>query len=211
MVRINLLPPEIIEKRKYDRFLPYIFVAAAILVGVIVVVWGMMQFFVSQRTASLQQTQESTRELTEQAQALAVFDQREAEAAARQKAAQDALAGRVNIGRLAEELSLVLPDEVWLDSLLISESTGIQFKANTPEPDNQTMDEGYKSVAATLVRVNSLEQTYDVWLSSASLATFTGLQPRADYSSETSIPVVAFESTAKISRPGVPATTVTGQ
>lgn len=211
MVRINLLPPEIIEKRRYERFLPYIFVAAAILIGAIVVVWGMMQFFVSQKTASLQQTQESTRELTEQAQALAVFDQREAEAVARQKAAQDALAGRVNVGRLAEELSLVLPEEVWLDTLLISESTGIQMKGNTPAPDEQTMDEGYKSVAATLVRVNSLEQAFDVWLNSASLATFNALQPRADYSSETSIPVVSFESTAKVLRPGASATPATGQ
>lgn len=203
MVRINLLPQEIIERRRYERFFPYVFIAGAILVGVIVVTWAGMQFFVAQRAATLQQTQESTQQLTQQAESLAVFDKREAEVAARQKAAEEALIGRVNIGRIAEELSLVLPDEVWINNLLINEATGITMQGFTPNTDKQDMSEGYKSVAAMLVRINGLEDVYDVWLTTASSQNFTAFQGAV--STDASASVVGFDATAKIQRETLPA------
>lgn len=196
MVRINLLPTEIIERRRYERFFPYVFIAGGVLIGAIVLTWAAMQFFVSERAQTLQQTQESTQQLTEQAATLEVFDKREAELAARQEASEEALVGRVNIGRVAEELSLILPAEVWLDNLVINEAAGINFSGSTPYDGKQTMDEGYKSVAATLVRINGIESVYDVWLQSASEGSFTAFEGSA----EASTPVVTFSTNAKIER-----------
>lgn len=201
MVRINLLPQEIIERRRYERFFPYVFIAGAIMIGITVIAWVALQFFVSERAATLQQTKESTQQLTAQATALEVFDKRETEVAARQKAAEDALRGRVNIGRIAEEFSLVLPDEVWMKSLIIDEARGIEFVAHTPESGKPTMDEGYKSVAATLVRINGLTEIYDVWLDNAVRATFNEFE---EGSVDASAPVVTFTTRTKIEREGVP-------
>lgn len=206
MVRINLLPQEIVERRRYERFFPYVFIAGAILIAVIFAAWAILQFSVNNRTQELQQTEESTQQLTQQAAKLEVFDKREGEVAARQKAAEEALLGRIDIGRIAEEISLVLPDEVWLQSLVINEVTGVQMVGFTPNTDEQDMTEGYKSVAATLVRVNGLEDAYDVWLTNASSQSFNQYQPRNVVSSDASVPVVGFESTAKIVRDAVPVT-----
>lgn len=196
MVRINLLPSEIIERRRYERFFPYVFIAAGVLIGVIVLTWAAMQFFVNERTQTLQQTKESTQQLTEQAAALEVFDKRELELAARQEASEQALIGRVNIGRVAEELSLVLPAEVWLENIVINEASGITLTGNTPYVGKQTMDEGYKSVAATLVRINGITAVYDVWLLNASEVVYSNFEGSTDASA----PVVTFDSNAKIER-----------
>ena len=121
MIRINLLPPEIIERRKYERFYPYVFVAGGILLAVLLVSWGGLQFVVQARADALQQTRESTQQITEQAKALSVFELREAEFEVRQQAASTALADRVNMGGLAADITLVLPDEVWIERLQVNE------------------------------------------------------------------------------------------
>lgn len=193
MVRINLLPPEIIERRKYERFYPYVFIAGGLLLAMVVASWGATQWVVGGRATVLQQTRENTQGLNEQAAALAVFELRESEFDARQQAATQALEGRVDMGSLAEEISMVLPEEVWVERLFINEETGVTLNADTPNSDDRTMAEGYKSVAATLVRLSTLDDLHDVWLTGArsQIYTFMG-------STSATTPVVAFESTARL-------------
>ncbi len=198
MVRINLLPAEIIERRRYERFYPYLFIGGAIGLAVIVVMWLGLQLYVSQRNDQLQQTQETVNSLTAQAQALAIFEQQRQQLAQRQSIATQALAGRIDMGRILEEVSLVLPDKVWLTHIGLDENSGALFDAVSPNSAEPDVTDGYKSVAATLVRLNSLADLYDVWLTAAS----SGLSEVQG--SDSGEQTVIFGATSKIVKPVAP-------
>ncbi len=200
MVRINLLPPELIERRKWERFYPYVFVVAAIMIGAVVVVWLGMQLAVNQRNEVLQQTKTTTEQLSSQAEAFAIFERQQQELADRQVIAQDALAGRINMGRLAEDVSLVLPDEAFLTDMNADEATGMLLNGNIAMASNPLVKQAYKSVAATLVRLASVPEIYDVWLNTAAVANYTAFQPVAS-SNGASATVMAFSATTKIHIP----------
>ena len=178
MIRINLLPPEIIERRKYERFYPYVFVATAILLAVVLVSWGGIQLMLSARNQELQRTQESAAALQQDAEKLAVFELKEQELGRRQEAVGLALAGRRDMGTLAEEISLVLPEEVWVQTITMSEDPQVGMTAGlfAPNPLGNEVTDGYKSVASTLVRLGSLKLLENVWLTNAESVEYTAFQ-----------------------------------
>ncbi len=199
MIRINLLPPEIVEKRKYERFYPFVLIVAGLLVGIVLVVWVGLTLAVGASESELQQIEQSAADVMAQAERLRVFELREQELAARQQVAAKAVAGRIDMGRLAEELSLVLPEEVWAATLSCDESDGLRTTMFAPEPLGNAAAEGYKAVASTLVRLASLETVYDVWLGQAAVSSFNLYQGIEQQGSEApAAQVVSFDVTAKI-------------
>ncbi len=200
MIRINLLPPELIEKRKYERFYPYLFVGAAVLIVAVVVVWFGLQLAVNQRSAVLQQTKTTTARLSAEADSFAVFERKQQELEARQKIADLALAGRIDMGRLAEDVSLVLPDEVFAIRLKCDQATGVELDGGASMSSAPSVKQGYRSVAATLVRLASIEQLYSVWLGNASVVSYTAFQPIAR-SAGASATAMTFSATSKIRIP----------
>lgn len=207
MVRINLLPPEILERRKYEVFYPYVFIAGGILLLVVAGTWLTLQLVVGSRADALQAILESTQQVREQAEALSVFELRETEFAGRQEAASKALEGRVEIGGIAESLSLILPEEVWIESISLHQDSGLRITADTPNNDDRSMAEGYKSVVATLVRLASVGDLHDVWLAGARTSIYSHMG-----SSDSTVPVIAFEATARIKKPvDEPADAVAGK
>lgn len=194
MVRINLLPLEVLERRKYERYYPYLFTAAAILVGVVIAIWLGTAFIINQRAGSLQQIEESEAALTRQASALSIFEQQRSVLDARQQLATTALAGRVDMGRILEEVSLVLPDTVWLESIGLNQTDGMSLVGFTPEEEEPELSEGYKSIAAMLVRLGNLTSLRDVWLTAAEVDSYSDFQEGVDGSAQ----VLAFQAAASI-------------
>jgi hypothetical protein len=202
VIRINLLPPEITERRKYERFYPYVFVATAIVLAVVMLSWGGVQLILSSRNAELQNTLASANSLEQDAAKLAVFELQTQELSLRQGAVNLALADRIDMGRLAEEISLVLPEEVWVLNLNLSDDPLVGMRAilNAPSPLGDKVTEGYKSVASTLVRLGSLDMLDDVWLDSASSGTFGSFQDVVA-ESPPSVGVVSFSLSARVATP----------
>jgi len=118
MIRINLLPAEIAERRKYERFYPWLAVFGIVTLSVVLLAWAFLAMQVGARNRTLQQEQETAAQLQQQAEAFSVFEEKESELASRQQTVDQALAGRVKWGKLLNELSLVLPSEVWLTALI---------------------------------------------------------------------------------------------
>lgn len=203
MVRINLLPAEIIERRRWERWYPLVFLGAGVLLAIVVVAWLAMQLFVSQRSAQLQQTEQTVANLQREAGKLAIFEQQRAALEQRQQVVSSALQGRIDMGRLLEEISLVLPDKVWFTEMVLNEESGGVFLGATSDIEEPQISEGYKAVAATLVRLNSLDALRDVWLTVAESDQYQDFQGEA---TGASAKVVSFEMTAKISAPSVPTT-----
>lgn len=198
MVRINLLPREILERRKWERWYPYVFIAGILGVAIVLVVFGYLQWQMGQKNGELQSTNETVSRLTQQSDAFAIFEQQQQQLQARQQVSTAALAGRVDMGRLAEEVSLILPDEVWISRLAIDQSTGLQMDAFVPASTDDAANRSYKAVAKTLVRLGSLEQLYDVWLTNASTLKYSDFYTTGAASQDASLSAVGFSPTAKV-------------
>lgn len=197
MVRINLLPREIVERRKWERYYPIVFIVSGIALAVVLAIAVGLFLWVSSQRTILQTTQEQAQNLASQAEQFAVFEQKESALVARTTAAQTALSGRINWARVANDISLVLPDEVWLLTFNANQDTGLDFTANTPYFEPEASDEGYKSVAKTIVRLTALPDIYDVWLTAAATGTFSvGEGLEAD--------IVSFAIKTKVVKPPPP-------
>jgi Tfp pilus assembly protein PilN len=203
MMRINLLPKEVQERRRYEGLYRYVAYIAIFGLAAVALAWGWLFFSVGVTESQLQQLNEQAQQTNQQAQQLSIFQNKEDELQARQVVAQTALAGRVNTGQIANDISLVLPDEVWLDLLTINQDTGVVVSGNTPRNAGESTDVAYKSVAKTLVRLNELPQLYDVWLNTASNTTWSQWATIAN-GQGTPLPVnvVAFQASGKVMRPG---------
>jgi Tfp pilus assembly protein PilN len=197
MVRINLLPKEVLERRRYEKWYGYVFIVFAVLLALVAIMWGYFWFSGAQKNGDLQLLQEQSQKLRTQADAFSIFEQKEQDLVKRQGVASTALAGRIDLGRLGEEVSLVLPDEVWLQSMGISQTDGLTLAAYTPYSSSHSMDVSYKSVAKTLVRVNELADVFDVWLTAANNSSFTGFAA-VDGQTQQSAPVVSFGVKGKV-------------
>lgn len=201
VLRINLLPPEILDRRKYEKWFPWVFLTGLIVLGVVIVVWLILIFMVNAKQGQLQQTQESVQSLKASADAYAVFEQRELTMKERAKVVDKALASRINIGEVANEVSLVLPSEVWIDNLAIGEGTvGMTMRGYTPSGPDQDPNEGFSSVAATMVRLNELPTVSDIWLQSAAKSQFSAFALTGS-AVASAVPVVQFGVTGKVASP----------
>lgn len=196
MLRINLLPREVLDRHRFQGWYRYIFIISTGLVLVVLLVSALLYLLVVQKSEELTASRERTQSYIEQGKAFDVFEKKEKEFTDRQTIVQATLASRMNLGKVAEEISLVLPDEVWLDSLNLSQEEGVAFVANTPRTASHSMNIAYKSVAKTLVRLNELPDVTDVWLANASNLTWSGWDPTSGI--DTATPVVQFAGTARV-------------
>jgi len=210
MLRINLLPREVLERRRYEGWYRWVAILAVGLILIFLGIYVLLMLEASSKAAQLQSVEESATQVKATAASLAIFENKEQELVKRQQVAVTALIGRVNMGELANEISLVLPDEVWLDALTINESTGIVMTANTPRSASESMDVAYKSVAKTLVRINELPDVIDVWLATAANGTWGkwAVSPTVTGgNAPLPVDVVTFQATGKVVAPGPSAAT----
>jgi len=209
MLRINLLPKEVLEKRRYEKWYQWVFIGFGGLILFVLLVYAYLLLSAQAKSGDLQALKEQKAKYQAQADAFAIFEKKEDDLAKREQIAQTALANRVNAGKIANEISLVLPDEVWLSTMGISEVDGLTMSANTPQSASESMDIGYKSVAKTLVVLNELPDLADVWLASAANSTFSGF---AQQNGQTANPtnIVLFQASAKVVQPAAPVAAPTG-
>lgn len=167
MTQINLLPPEIQARRKADRRMVYVALGALALVLVLAVV-GVFGFFrVQSKKTELASVQQEVRTAQAEAELLAIFEQTATELQSRSAIVERALAGRRDWARLYDEISLVLPSDLWADSIQGSEENGLLIQGWAVDAPKDTPDAGHKSIAKMLVRLADLEQLKDVWLTSS--------------------------------------------
>lgn len=191
MLRINLLPQEVLEKRRFERDIRYVALGAVAVLLVLFAAYGVFAIQVNQRNAELQDRKQTAANLEAQAEAFAIFEEKESELEKRLALADQALAGRVEWGRLANELSLIMPAEVWVITLTGDEEQGMTMFARAVDSETDVPDVGHKAVAKTLVRLADLDQLSSVWL---------GSSIKAEYEEK---PVIDFTVTTAVQRPGL--------
>ena len=192
MIKINLLPKEILEKRWFERWIGAVILVGIGALGVVLVIFGVNLWRISGQNAVVQQSEQTASQVRSQAEAYKIFEDKEETLAARTEIANEALASRVDWGRLANEVSLVLPSDTWLTFLSGNEDAGVQLRGYAIDSPTDVPDVGHKSVAKTLIRLADLEQLESVWLTQST---------KEKFAEESDEMVIRFEISTGIVRP----------
>lgn len=171
MIRINLIPPEITEKRKDEQRWKWVIVGAVAAAVVLLVFWAAMLLAVQAKQSDVAAVKQEAEQLQGQTARFQIFQQKESDLKLREGIYESAKAGRVDWTRILNEVALVLPSDVFLDSLAGSSPTEKQASLNlvgqavhmTSEDSEQ--GNGFKAVAKMLVRLTELPEIEQVWLS----------------------------------------------
>lgn len=204
MIRINLIPPEILASRRDERRWKWVWLFGGLLAVVIALFWAVIFLQVNAATSDVASVQQEAAALTAQASRFDVFQRTEADLSVRKDAVNAAIAGRIDWSQLLFELGLVLPRDIYLTTF-----TGVDNGASDSVVTlaGQALFDpkrapalGYKSIAKMLVRLTELKQLDSVWLTSASIGTGT----------ETEAPKYTWAVNARIT-PGSAQTAPVGQ
>jgi Tfp pilus assembly protein PilN len=172
MTRVNLLPPEVLEKRQSERRIVWVVAGALVLAVVLAGIWGIGSYMESAKRDELAAIQQQTAAIQAQADQLAVFEQRASEMEERKATVLAALGGRVDWAKLLDELSLVLPSDLWVQTMTLSEVNGVSMSGYAVDSPTDIPDSGHKAIAKGLVRIADLEGLHDVWLGSSTKTEF---------------------------------------
>lgn len=173
MIRINLIPPETLQRRVNERRWKFLTLAGGVIVAVLVMFWAFMGLQVAASTAELDSVQQQATSLETQAAQFQVFQQVENDLAVRKDAVVSAKADAIDWARMLYELGLVLPKDVYLTAFTGTDGgaggSAVSLAGQAVDKYNDSPDNGYKSVAKMLVRLADLDQLDSVWLTNTSV------------------------------------------
>lgn len=181
MMRINLLPPEILERRRAEARVGWVVLAGIVVLVLLVGAYGVGNLQRQSKQSELASIQQQIKTTTAQADQLAIFEQRATELQTRQQTATVALANRRAWATLFDEMSLVLPSDIWLLSLQADEEKGLELGGYALDSAEDSPDLGHKTMAKALVRLADLDMLSDVWLINSTKSTYAE-QPVIEFS-----------------------------
>jgi Tfp pilus assembly protein PilN len=181
VIRINLIPPEILQSRKDEQRWKWVWLAGGIAALAVALFWATTYLQLSSATSDVAAIQQDVATAQAQTSRFAVFEQKEAELKVRQDAVGTASKGRIDWSQLLYELGLVLPRDVYLTTFTGVDNAGGSTAADSVvtlagqavyDPDEVPAN-GYKSIAKMLVRLTEMSELDSVWLTSSTLGTGT--------------------------------------
>jgi Tfp pilus assembly protein PilN len=184
VIRINLIPPEILQSRKDEQRWKWVWLAGGIAALAVALFWAATYLQLSSATSDVAAIQQDVANAQAQTSRFAVFEQKEADLKVRQDAVQAAKEGRIDWSQLLYELGLVLPRDVYLttftgvDNSTAGAATGsvVTLAGQAVYDPDEVPANGYKSIAKMLVRLTEMSELDSVWLTSATLGTGSDTQ-----------------------------------
>lgn len=192
MIHINLLPPEILEKRKVESRRLYLVAVLLVVLALLGLVWGFLVLQEQIKATDVASAQQEAASAKVQAERYKVFEERTKALQERKAIVQAALTGRIDWSGIMSEVALVIPADLWLDHFTGDQKVGGATAgapqqqqnaagSNTGTTPGATLvlqgwslynasagpDNGFKPVAKFLVRLNDMDQLKNVWLASA--------------------------------------------
>lgn len=173
MTRINLLPPEITQKRKDERSWTYVIAAILALFVLVAGIWFVMLIQVISKESEVAGVQQQADALSGQVTRFSIFQQKQDDKNRRQQVVDSVLRSRTDWGEVLYELSLIMPPDIYLTKFAgAAGDLSDVFPTMALEGDAANIvdigtNSGYDSVAKLLVRLTDLPDVSNVWLASA--------------------------------------------
>ena len=156
MPGVNLLPPELIERRLAEKRVVILLAVIICYIVLLVSVYVIFQVRINQENTYLVELKHDNAQLSEKIAEFKVFEQRKAEASRREKIIETALAGDISWHKLLLKLSFIIPGEVSITGFTGDYSAGIKLNGEARD---------YISVARWIVRLEEIDELADIWLS----------------------------------------------
>ena len=182
-IQINLLPPEVLEKRKSEKIISRVIIGVAVLFSAVFLAFLFVFQLVDAESSKLQDLQAQNTQYEQEIAKIANFENNKIFVDARAQLVNGAVARKYSWSKWLNNLSLLIPNEVWLESLNISEAGAVDF-AGQAVADSTARRLGQKSVAKWLVRLAELDDLSDVWLGSSTKSEGAVREPLADSSDD---------------------------
>jgi type IV pilus assembly protein PilN len=161
IININLLPKSILEKRKLERLLKLLFMTAIVVVFLIVGVYGYNLIRISAARSDLAIVQAENQAFELEISKIADFEQNKLLVDAHENLVNTAVDGKYSWSRMLNNISLIVPNEVWLTDFSAGKDGEMSFSGLA------LGDDGQKVVAKWLVHLAEMRDTTDIWLTSS--------------------------------------------
>lgn len=195
MIRINLIPPEILQSRKDEARWKWVWLGAGVVALLVAMWWGVLYIQVASSTSDVASIQQQAASEQAQASRFEIFKQQESDLSVRKAAVAAAIKDRINWAKMLYELGLVLPNDVYLTTFTGTDNGGsgtgdsvVTMAGEAVDEPDDSPNNGYKSVARMLVRLSDLQQLDSVWLTSMSLGE----------GSDTEAPMISWAVNARV-------------
>ena len=172
MTRINLLPPEITQKRKDERLWKYLIAGVLALFVLVAGIWFVMLIQVVSKESEVASVQQQADALSGQVAQFSIFQQKRDDMTRRRGVVVAALANRVDWSEILYETSLIMPADIYLTRFIgnggeIAGAPQLLLEGSAANIVDIGTNSGYDSVAKLLVRLTDLPDVNNVWLVSA--------------------------------------------
>lgn len=164
-IRINLLPREIKNKQKVEKFLLVAILGVVIVAGLLGGLYAYNAWKTKEAETRVASLQSRVAKLNESIQSLRIYEQKLNDVQTKKQILEKAVSGQVVWSKAFEELMVVTPDNVSLTSLS-GNSDGITFNGQVADL-NDNPDAGHKPVANWLVHLAKINTAQEVWLTSS--------------------------------------------
>ncbi len=152
---INLLPPEIIEKRESERRLLIIGLVSLLYIAILVMIYVLLQAKLYQENLVLTQLKTQNALLNKQIAEFKIFEERKAAVESRRQVIEQAMAGEISWYKLFLEISMIIPNDIALENLNVDLAEGLKMNGKA---------KSYLAIAKLMVRLNELDEVENVWL-----------------------------------------------
>jgi Tfp pilus assembly protein PilN len=181
MRSVDLLPGRYASRRQQRKVIALMSVAGVVLVGLLVGWWFLLGSELDTQRQELAAAEASNADLQAQINELARFAALESEVLAKRGALQTVMVGDIAWPSVLTEIAMVIPGEVWLDSLIASagttegaapvgtESATIRISDEIPTGRIQFNGQStsMEGVAKWLIRQGTVDAFSAIWLNSA--------------------------------------------
>lgn len=178
-IQINLLPVEILEKRKAEKTISVMIVGAAALFSIVFLVFLYSFRLVGVEVDKLEELRADNARYEIEIVKIADFESSKIFVEERLALVDGAMSREFSWSKWLNNISLLIPNEVWLNSLDAMGTGEVSF-SGTALADTNSRQLGQKSVAKWLVRLSELDDLTDVWLDSTSKDAGARREPAPD-------------------------------
>lgn len=203
-IYINLLPKEVIDKRKAEERLAYALLVAVAVGAFLFAVFALNVVRISASERSIKRLEKENANYAVAIDEIRGFQDKQVQVEQREKLIESVSPLTFSWSKFLNDVSLIIPNDVWLTQLN-SDNGVISFEGKAFQESTGTTDIGHKLVAKWLVHLGQLDQLTDVWLTTSQKEEKT--EGRVTFTTTAKIK----QPETKISPPVVPAPPSSGQ
>lgn len=201
VTRINLLPPEVLEKRRAERVTIYIVVVVILVILVLAGVFSLNFWRISQAERDLEAVKVRNEKINQAIAEYKVYEKRKKELEEKEKIINEAMKGEIAWHKILNEVSMVIPSDVCLTSFAGDAETGITCKGYTLDYSFDAPDLGHKPVAKWMIRLGDIKTLTQIWLT---LSQKTTLEDNPIIEFENAISIAGVKKAAPAEKPPPP-------